>query len=136
MLLQPEEQLDALLQATPVFQQSLLLPSLYCPLSEHLQMCIRDRYDAENGVLHIHMGSLSGVNEEVSAMGIKIWMQDDQSDLSWVDFSEQDENGVYHADVDLSPYDYMSGNYHIQAVLTYTSGTEYLLGDELNVSIE
>ena len=95
-----------------------------------------DEYDAENGVLHIHMGSLSGVNEEVSAMGIKIWMQDDQSDLSWVDFSEQDENGVYHADVDLSPYDYMSGNYHIQAVLTYTSGTEYLLGDELNVSIE
>ena len=95
-----------------------------------------DEYDAENGVLHIHMGSLSGVNEEVSAMGIKIWMQDDQSDLSWVDFSEQDENGVYHADVDLSPYDYMSGNYHIQEVLTYTSGTEYLLGDELNVSIE
>lgn len=95
-----------------------------------------DEYDAENGVLHIHMGSLSGVNEEVSAMGIKIWMQDDQSDLSWVDFSEQDENGVYHADVDLSPYDYMSGNYHIQAVLIYTSGTEYLLGDELNVSIE
>lgn len=95
-----------------------------------------DEYDAENGVLHIHMGSLSGVNEEVSAMGIKIWMQDDQSDLSWVDFSEQDENGVYHADVDLSPYDYMSGNYHIQAVLTYTSGTEYVLGDELNVSIE
>ena len=36
MLLQPEEQLDALLQATPVFQQSLLLPSLYCLLSEHL----------------------------------------------------------------------------------------------------
>ena len=95
-----------------------------------------DEYDAENGVLHIHMGSLSGVNEEVSALRIKIWMQDDQSDLSWVDFSEQDENGVYHADVGLSTYDYMSGNYHIQAVLTYTSGTEYLLGDELNVSIE
>lgn len=95
-----------------------------------------DEYDAENGALLIHMGSFSGVNEEVSALGIKIWMQDDQSDLSWADFSEQDENGVYHADVDLSPYDYMSGNYHIQAVLTYTSGTEYLLGDELNVSIE
>lgn len=95
-----------------------------------------DEYDAENGALLIHMGSFSGVNEEVSALGIKIWMQDDQSDLSWADFSEQDENGVYHADVDLSPHDYMSGNYHIQAVLTYTSGTEYLLGDELNVSIE
>ena len=92
--------------------------------------------DTENGLIHIHMNSLSGVNEEVSSMGIKVWSQDDQSDLTWVDFSEQDENGVYHADVELSAYGFTPGNYHIQAVLTYTSGTEYLLGDELIVSVE
>ena len=95
-----------------------------------------DEYDTENGLIHIHMNSLSGVNEEVSSIGIKIWSQDDQSDLTWVDFSEQDENGVYHADVELSAYGFTPGNYHIQAVLTYTSGTEYLLGDELIVSVE
>ncbi len=95
-----------------------------------------DGYDTENGVIHIHMNSLSGVNEEVSSIGIKIWKQNDQSDLTWTEFSEQDENGVYHAEVNLSNYGFMTGNYHIQAVLTYTSGTEYLLGDELIVSVE
>ena len=95
-----------------------------------------DGYDTENGAIHIHMNSLSGVNEEVSSIGIKIWKQNDQSDLTWTEFSEQDENGVYHAEVNLSNYGFMTGNYHIQAVLTYTSGTEYLLGDELIVSVE
>lgn len=95
-----------------------------------------DDYDSESGVIHVYMDSLNGINEDVSAMGIKVWTQDDQSDMTWIDFYGPDENEVYHADVDLSAYGYASGTYHVQGSLTYTSGTEYLLGDEVDVVVQ
>lgn len=60
-------------------------------------------------------------------MLIAVWMEEDQSDMQWIQ-AEQDEEGRYNANINISNFGYKEGEYQIHAYVVDEDGEQYLVG--------
>lgn len=87
-------------------------------------------YDSMMGILPITISDIRNINEEIVAMNVAVWAEDDQSDLQWMQ-AGQNEEGNYVMDISIANFGYKTGEYHIDVYAVLDDGNMALLGGVL-----
>lgn len=89
-----------------------------------------ERYDDESQIRSIRVTDIENVVNGTASVSLAIWMNEDQSDLYWIQMEIQDDNS-YYSNIDFGD---RFGMYHIQAYVMDGAGDQYMLA-ELTESI-
>lgn len=84
-------------------------------------------YNYEIGALPVIITDFVNVPENVVSVNIAVWVNEDQSDLQWMQ-AEQQADGSYIMNINVPNFDYKTGDYHIDAYVVDEDGNQYLVG--------
>ena len=87
-------------------------------------------YQRETGCLPIEVTDITNMQNSITSMMIAVWMNDDQSDLQWIQM-EMVEEGKYYANVNMANFGYLTGEYYINACVIDDTGAQYIVGGTL-----
>lgn len=78
-------------------------------------------YDYSLNTFTVDVSNLENVPDGVESMLAAIWTEEDQNDLQWIPMDQQ-EDGSYHIDVDISTYNYKTGDYQVHIYMRDVHG--------------
>lgn len=87
-------------------------------------------YDAMTGILPLTISDIRNLEEDIMAMNVAVWAEEDQSDLQWMQ-AGQNEEGNYVMDISIAGFGYKTGVYHIDVYAVLEDGTMVLQGGVL-----
>ncbi len=88
-------------------------------------------YNRETHAFTVTARNLRGVHTEISDLSMKVWMQEDQSDIKTIPMKTNTE-GEYKGRVAIKDFGGRDGTYQVEVYLTDIHGTDYLLGSGEN----
>ena len=91
-----------------------------------------DTYNYNTAKLPVYVSDISNIDGEISSVMVAIWLNEDQSDLQWIQMNLT-EDGTYQANVDISGFGYRSGEYKIHVYVIDDAGEQYLVGNKIGV---
>lgn len=78
-------------------------------------------------MLPINVSDIENVEDGVQSVLIAVWTTEDQSDLQWIQM-EADEDGNYHADVDVEGFEDKGRKYQVHAYVVDGNGKQSIIG--------
>lgn len=89
-------------------------------------------YDNTTGLLPVTVFDIANMSENVEAVHIAVWTQEDASDQQWIQM-EMAEDGSYFSNIFVPNFDYRTGAYYIHAYVVDGAGNQYLLGETIGI---
>lgn len=88
-------------------------------------------YNGETHAFTVWARNLTGIHTEISNLSMKVWTQEDQSDLKIIPMKTYAE-GEYKGRVAIEDFGGRDGTYQVEVYLTDIHGSNYLLGSGEN----
>ena len=86
-----------------------------------------DAYNFESGTFQVAVSDILNVQNNVEAVMLAVWTNEDQSDLQWIQM-ERKEEGDYFASINVPNFNYKVGEYYVDAYLVDGEGEQYAIG--------
>lgn len=83
-------------------------------------------YDFTTGILQIEISDFTNADNGIAMITAAVWTAEDQSDLQWVE-AELQTDGSYLANINVSNFDFTTGEYNVDVYLTDDLGDQYLV---------
>ncbi|MFR5582700.1 MAG: GBS Bsp-like repeat-containing protein [[Clostridium] scindens] len=90
-----------------------------------------DAYNFESGTFQVAVSDILNVQNNIEAVMLAVWTNEDQSDLQWIQM-ERKEEGEYCASINIPNFNYKVGEYFVDAYVVDGEGGQYMVGSASN----
>ena len=125
-LMKKSDLMDRLTESIDVNNRSLLIRAGLIPEAKATAL----PYDFTTGLLQIKIADFKNADNGIAKISAAVWTKKDQSDLQWVE-AELQADGSYLANINVSGFDYTTGEYNVEIYLTDNLGDQYLVADTI-----
>jgi phosphoglycerol transferase len=91
-----------------------------------------EKNEGEEVILPVRVKEFENVLNGVADVMVAVWMEEDQSDLQWIQMGIQEDNS-YYVEISISNLGYKTGEYNIHAYIVDGAGEQYKVAEAMGV---
>lgn len=93
---------------------------------------IAETYDYITGVLPVTVTDLFNIEEGIASVLISVWNDESKENMQWIQL-QQTEEGIFVGNINVPEFDFITGNYYIEAYVVDNTGNQFKVGETIGI---